>query len=246
MSLWRLEILRLFRTHRLWILLAVFASFGALGPLTARFLPEIVAAVGGGVEIAVPPPSPELAMAQYLGNALQIGILAVAFVAAAALAFDSKPEMAVFLRTRATIRQILTPRYVVNMIAAVLSFAVGTAIAYVGASLLIAAPRLGGTLVASLLLAVYLAFVVALTGFSASLVRSVPGAALISIGALILLGIVGLIPQAEPWLPSNLVGSFDNLIAGGEFEYWRSLLSTIVLSIGAVASSFALMGHREM
>lgn len=246
MSLWRLEILRLFRTHRLWILLAVFASFGALGPLTARFLPEIVAAVGGGVEIAVPPPSPELAMAQYLGNALQIGILAVAFVAAAALAFDSKPEMAVFLRTRATIRQILTPRYVVNMIAAVLSFAVGTAIAYVGASLLIAAPRLGGTLVASLLLAVYLAFVVALTGFSASLVRSVPGAALISIGALILLGIVGLIPQAEPWLPSNLVGSFDNLIAGGEFEYWRSLLSTIVLLIGAVASSFALMGHREM
>ena len=246
MSLWHLEILRLFRTHRLWILLAVFASFGVLGPLTARFLPEIVAAVGGGVEIAVPPPSPELAMAQYLGNALQIGILAVAFVAAAALAFDSKPEMAVFLRTRATIRQILTPRYVVNMIAAVASFAVGTAIAYVGASLLIAAPRLGGTLVASLLLAVYLAFVVALTGFSASLVRSVPGAALISIGALIVFGLVGLIPQAEPWLPSNLVGSFDNLIAGGEFEYWRPLFSTIVLSMVAVAASFALMGHREM
>lgn len=246
MNLWRLEILRLVRTHRLWILLAVFTSFGVLGPLTARFLPEIVAAVGGGVEIAVPPPSPELAMAQYLGNALQIGILAVAFVAAAALAFDSKPEMAVYLRTRATIRRILTPRYVVNMVAATASFIIGTAIAYVGTSLLIDAPRLGGTLMASLLIAAYLMFVVALTGLAASLVRSVPGAALISVGALIVFGIVGLIPQADPWLPSNLVGGFDSLIGGGEFIYWRAALSTIVLSIGSIAGSFILMGRREM
>ena len=245
MSLWRLEILRLFRTHRLWILLAVFTSFGALGPLTARFLPEIVAAFGGGIEISVPPPSPELAMAGYLGNALQIGILAVAFVAAAALAFDAKPEMAVYLRTRATIQRILTPRYTVNMVAAIASFVIGTAVAYVGTALLIDAPRLGGTLVASMLLAVYLAFVVALTGLAASFVRSVTGAALISVGALIVFGIIGLIPQVDQWLPSNLVGSFDALIAGGEFAYWRSLLSTIILSMGSIAASFVLMGRRE-
>ena len=246
MSLWRLEALRLVRTHRVWILLGVFASFGVIGPLTARFLPEIIAAVGGGVEIAIPPPSPELAMAQYLGNALQIGILAVAFVAAAALAFDAKPEMAVYLRTRASIRQILTPRYVVNMAAAVASFIVGTAIAYVGTAVLIDAPGLVGTLVGSLLVGVYLVFLVALTGLAASLVRSVPGAALIAVGALILFGIVGLVPQIEPWLPSNLVGSFDALIAGEGFEYWRSLSSTIILSIGFVAGSIVLMERREM
>ncbi len=245
MSLWCLEILRLFRTYRFWILLAVFASFGALGPLTARFLPEIVDAVGGGVEIAVPPPTPELAMAGYLGNALQIGMLAVVFVAAAALAFDAKPEMAVYLRTRASVRQILTPRYVVNMAAAVVSFFIGTAIAYVGSIMLIDAPRLGGTVTATLLLAVYLIFAVALTGLAASFVRSVPGAVLITVAALIVIGIIGLIPQVEPWLPSSLVGSFDALISGGEFDYWRSLVVTIILSLGCVLASFALMGHRE-
>ncbi len=246
MNLWRLEMLRLFRTHRIWILLAVFVGFGALGPLTARFLPEIVDAVGGGVEIAVPPASPELAMSGYLGNALQIGILAVAFVAAAALAFDAKPEMAVYLRTRASIRQILTPRYGVNMAAAVLSFFVGTGIAYVGATLLIGAPRLGGTLIATLLLSVYLVFAVALTGLAASFVRSVPGAALITVAVLIVIGIIGLIPQVEPWLPSSLVGSFDVLISGGEFDYWRSLLVTVLLSLAFVPVSFTLMGRREV
>lgn len=246
MSLWRLEILRLLRTHRIWILLGVFVFFGALGPLTARFLPEIVEAVGGGVEIAVPPPSPELAMSGYLGNALQIGVLAVAFVAAAALAFDARPEMAVYLRTRTTIRQILTPRYATNIAAVVLSFFIGTVIAYVGSALLIDAPRLGGSVVAALLLGVYLSFAVALTGLAASLVRSVPGAALITVGALIVIGIIGLIPPIDPWLPSNLVGSFDALISGAEFDYWRSLVVTIVLSVGCISASFVLMGRREV
>jgi ABC-2 type transport system permease protein len=246
MSLWRLEILRLLRTHRIWILLGVFVFFGALGPLTARFLPEIVEAVGGGVEIAVPPPSPELAMSGYLGNALQIGVLAVAFVAAAALAFDARPEMAVYLRTRTTIRQILTPRYATNIAAVVLSFFIGTVIAYVGSVLLIDAPRLGGSVVAALLLGVYLSFAVALTGLAASLVRSVPGAALITVGALIVIGIIGLIPPIDPWLPSNLVGSFDALISGAEFDYWRSLVVTIVLSVGCISASFVLMGRREV
>jgi len=244
-TLWRLELVRLFRTHRIWILFGVFALFGALGPLTARFLPEIVEAVGGGVEIAVPPPSPELAMAGYLGNALQIGILAIAFVAAAALAFDSRPEMAVYLRTRASIPQILAPRYVVNMLASVVSFIIGTTIAYVGSAILIGAPLLGGTVTATLLLSVYLVFVVALTGFAASLVRSIPGTALITVGALIVIGIIGLIPQVDAWLPSSLVGSFDALIAGGGFDYWGPLAVTIILSMGSIAASIALMERRE-
>jgi len=244
-TLWRLELVRLFRTHRIWILFGVFALFGALGPLTVRFLPEIVEAVGGGVEIAVPPPSPELAMAGYLGNALQIGILAIAFVAAAALAFDSKPEMAVYLRTRASIPQILAPRYVVNMLASVVSFVIGTTIAYVGSAILIGAPLLGGTVTATLLLSVYLVFVVALTGFAASLVRSIPGTALITVGVLIVIGIIGLIPQVDAWLPSSLVGSFDALIAGGGFDYWGPLAVTIILSMGSIAASIALMERRE-
>lgn len=245
MSLWRLEILRLLRTHRLWILLAVFASFGVLGPLTARFLSEIVTAVGGGVEIAVPPSTPEFAMAQYLGNALQIGILAIAFVAAAALAFDAKPEMAVFLRTRASIRQILTPRYAVNMIAASGSFVIGTVIAFIGSALLIEAPSIGRTATAMVLVVLYLVFVVAVTGLAASLVRSVPGAALLSVGGLIVLSIVGLLPRVGSWLPSYLVGGFDALIAGGDFVYWEAIVSTIVLSLGAIVISRLLVDRRE-
>jgi len=246
MSLWRLEYLRLIRTYRLWILLGIFGFFGVLGPATAKYLPEIVERLGGGVEIAVPPASPELAMAQYLGNALQIGLLAIAFVAASSLAFDANAEMATFLRTRTSVAKILEPRYVVNIVAAVASFLIGSALAFVLSALLIDIPRIGGTIIGSLLVALYICFAVALTGLFASLVRSVPGTALLAVGALIALSLVGLIPVVRPWLPTDLIGGYDALIAGGEFVYWRAVASAVVLSIGAIALSVYRMEHREV
>ena len=185
-------------------------------------------------------------MAQYLGNALQIGLLAIAFVAASSLAFDANVEMATFLRTRTTVAKILEPRYVVNMISAATSFLIGSALAFVLSALLNDTPRMAGTLVGSLLVALYLCFAVAVTGFFASFVRSVPGTALLTIGALIALSIVGLIPVVRPWLPSDLVGGYDALIGGGDFVYWRAIASAVVLSFGAIAFSVYRMDRREV
>ncbi len=246
MTLWRLEVTRLIRSYRIWILVGIFGFFGVLGPLTARFLPEIVDRLGGGAEITVPDATPELAMAQYLGNALQLGLLAIAFVAALALAFDAKPEMAAFLRTRATIPQILTPRYVLNMAASAGSFLLASAVAFVVTAVMIDVPNVGGTIVGSMLVGLYICFAIALTGLFASVVRGVPGTALLTIGALILLSIVGLLPAVGPWLPSDLVGSYDALIAGGDFVYWRAVATALVLSGAAIAVSVHRMEHREV
>jgi ABC-2 type transport system permease protein len=246
MNLWLVEWLRLWRARTVWILFGVFIFFGALGPATARFLPEIMERTGLGGEITLPPPSPEFAMSQYLGNALQIGVLAIAFVAGTSLAFDSKPEIAVFYRTRATIVEILTPRYVVIAIAAIAAFIVGTITAFITSTVLIGAPDAVATLTGSALIVLYLVFAIALVGLMASLVASVPGAALLAVGTLIIVGIAGLIPYVGPWLPAYLVGGFDTLIAGGEFDYWRAITVTVVGGAAAVWVSVALMSRREV
>ena len=246
MSLWRVEWLRLWRTRTIWILFGVFVFFGILGPATTRFLPEIMESAGLGGELALPPPSPELAMSQYLSNALQIGLLAIAFVAASSLAFDSKPEVAVFYRTRATIIEILIPRYVVVTIAAISAFLAGTITAFALSTVLIGAPDTLATLVGSALIALYIVFAVSLVGLMASVVASVPGAALLAVGTLIILGIAALIPYVGPWLPSYLVGGFDALIAGGEFTYWRAILVTVLSTSAAIWVSMYLMKQREV
>ena len=246
MSLWRVEWLRLWRTRTVWILFGIFIFFGALGPATARFLPEIVERVGVSDEIVLPPPSPEFAMSQYVGNALQIGLLAIAFVAASSLAFDSKAEIAVFYRTRATVVEIVTPRYIVLAASALAAFLAGTVTAFAVSTALVGSPDVLATLAGSALITLYLLFAIALVGLMASLVASVPGAALLTVGSLIVLGIANLIPLVGPWLPSYLVGGFDALIVGGDFDYWRAVSVTIVGASTAVWASVILMQRREV
>lgn len=86
MSPWKLEILRLTRTKK-WVALAgVYVAFGLLGPLTARYIKEILARVGtsDGTVITAPDPVPADGMVQFVSNASQIGTLVVVIVAAGA------------------------------------------------------------------------------------------------------------------------------------------------------------------
>lgn len=245
MTLWRLEVIRLVRSLRWVILAAVYGFFGVLGPLTARYLPDILEQVEGSTA-GLPEFGPADGITQYVGNAQQLGILAVAFVAAAALAIDSKLELAVFFRTRASMRDLMTPRLVINAIAASLAFVFGAIIAYVGTGILLAWIDLGPFVLGVLLQCVYLAFAVAVVGLMASIVRRVVATALVSVGVLIALGLLTLVTPIAPWLPSDLAGALDQLIRGGEFDYWRSLAATSILVVALPAVAIARLGRREV
>jgi hypothetical protein len=104
----------------------------------------------------------------------------------------------------------------------------------------------GAVTVGAILFGFYLAFAVAVVSVVASLIRSVPGVALLSLGILIVLALLGLVPQLAPWLPSELVGATDVLIRGGGFEFWRALLTTIVLSVLLLMVSIRRLEQREM
>ena len=78
MTLWRLEWLRLVRTHRLLALVGIYLFFGLIGPLTARYLSAILGRLGTeGVRVEFPEPTPADGIAQFVVNAYQIGLLVV-------------------------------------------------------------------------------------------------------------------------------------------------------------------------
>lgn len=246
MSLWKLEVLRLWRTQRWLILLAVFVSFGVLGPLTARYLPDLLEALGEEAAGSFPAMTAVDGITQYIGNAAQIGMLAVVFVAAAALAFDANPEMAVFLRTRASVRDIVVPRVVISAGASTAAFGVGLVIAYVLTGILLDWLDALAVVEGGALFGLYLVFTVAIVALVASFIRSVPGVAMLSVGILIVLALVGLVPQIAPWLPSELVGATDVLVRGGEFDFWRATVVAAVMTIVLLGISIRRLERREM
>jgi ABC-2 type transport system permease protein len=247
MTLWRLELVRLLRSKRWVALLGVFGFFGLLGPVLARYMAEILGSVGGGVEIIFPDPVPADGITQYLGNTQQIGLLVVLVVAAGALAFDGRAELAAFLRTRATIPQLLVPRFTVSTLAACGAFTVGMLLAWYQTRVLLGSLPVPEMLAGIAYWWVYLAFAVAVVAFAAGLLRGTLGVVALSAGILLVLPVLGIVEVLAPWMPSALVGAPDALLRGEPLgEHLRAAAAAVVATVVLLAGAVALLRRREL
>lgn len=248
MNLWRLELLRLLRTHRWMILVGVYLFFAVTGPVTAAYLDELLARFGGDVTITAPEPRPADGITQFLSNASQLGLLAVVVVGAGALAMDARREVAAFLRTRVErASTLLLPRYTVITAAAVVALVVGTGVAWVTTAALIGGlppgPMVGGTLYGAL----YLAFAVAVLAAAAGYTRSQVGAVFATLAALLALPALGLIPAVAPWLPSELLTAVVVMVEGAPAgEFARAAAVAVAATVGLLALAIRRFDMREL
>lgn len=247
MTLWRVELLRLVRTGRIWIVVGIYALFGVLGPISAKYLPQIIERFGGGVEVTVPEATPVDAVGQFLSNAGQIGLLAVLAVAAGALTFDARREWAAFLRTRvSSMRQLLLPRVVLPALAGVVALVVGTTIAGVLTAIMIGGLPVGDLVVGTLFGAVYLVFAVAVVALAASVTSQAITTVLLSVGILVVLPILQVVAVIEPWLPSTLLGAPTALLAGVPVtELLKATAVTVVVTALLLGVAVRRLDARE-
>lgn len=248
MNLWRLEVLRLLRTRRLAALLGVFAFFGFLGPLTARYLENLLSSLGGDVQVTMPPPTPPDGIAQYMANATQVGLLTVLVVAAGALAFDARPELSAFYRTRVrSMRALMLPRWAVTTVAACVAFVLGSLAAWYETRALLGSLPASAMLAGMALDCLYLAFVVAVVAVATAVTRSVLTAVLVSAVTLLSLPVLAIVEGLGPWLPSHLVGSMHDLVQGGDAtDYLRAAAVTVVATVLLLAAATKRLGRREV
>lgn len=248
MSLWRLEWLRLLRTRRLLVIVSVYVFFGLTGPLSARYLGQILNRVGNGITIELPPPTPADGIAQYASNAAQIGLLVVVLIAASALAVDAHTEMATFLRTRVGhLREIVLPRYVVAVTGAAAGFLLGTAAAWYETTVLLGAPGVTPMLTGTALGCLFLAFAVAGTALAASLVRSVLGTAGVTVVTLLVMALLGNVPAVGRWMPTTMLSALPRLVQGGStVDLLPAAAVTLVATVAALWAAIALAARREL
>lgn len=249
MNLWRLEWLRLVRTHRLTAILSCYLFFGLTGPLTARYLAQILGRLGtNGVRVEFPAPVPADGIAQFTSNAAQIGLLVVVLVAGSALAFDSRREMAVFLRTRVDgVGAIIGPAYAVTATAAAAGLLLGSLAAWYETGVLLG-PLPAGRMVLGMALGVlFLVFVVALTALVASLVRGTVATVGITLGVMLGLAILGNLGGFGRWLPTMLPGAMAGLVRDTQpGQYLPAALVSALAAIAALAGAVALGARREL
>jgi len=247
-NLWRMELARLFRTPRWLGLLASYLVFGILSPVMTRYAEALFSNIGSGVEITLPKPTPSIAMTSFIGNASQIGLVVTVFIAAGSLAFDARPEWAAFLRARASLGQILVPKYLVNAAAAAASFSIAATMAWVVTSLLIDDLPAAAMLVGIVYWEIYLAFVIGVVALGAALTRSVIGVAGLTVVVLLAMPLgAEVFGTAEPWMPSTLVGSLPALVDGASAsEFLRAGVVAILTAGACLVAAVRLLARREI
>lgn len=248
MTLWRLEWLRLVRTHRWMILFGVYLLFAVVGALSARFLNELLGSMGGEMTIIAPEPRPVDGLIQFVSNTSQLGLLAVVVVAAAALAIDAHPERAAFLRTRMTRpgRLILAP-YALTTLATVAALVLGTATTVALTSTLIGPLPLVEVTLGTAYGAVYVVFAIAVVAAVAGVVRSQVGVVFVSLLVLLVLPMLALVETLRPWLPSELLTAVLALVEGAPAtEHLRAAVVAILAAAGLLALAMRRLERREV
>jgi len=248
-SLWRLEWLRLLRTRRWLSIAAVLLMFGFLSPITVRYIEDILEQLGPtDLQITLPAASPYRAMQEFVGNIQQLGTLVVVLVSASALAFDSRPEVAVFLRSRVrSTRELILPAFAVNAGFAGLAFGLGAAAAWYETEVLLGSLPAGRTLAAIAGGALFQAFIVATVALAAGLSRSFLQTAILSVGLLLSLPLLGLVGVISPWLPSQLSTALADLQRPRDFmDYARPLTVTLAAIPLFLAIAVRRLDRREL
>ena len=212
------EIAEQVRTLRLVVLAIVFFSFGILSPLSARYLPDLIHALGSdqlGIVITIPTPTLGDAVDQLLKNVSQFGILAAILLSMGAVATEKERGTAAFVLSKPASRAaFLTAKIAAIALDLFLAVAAAGIAGYGYTAYLFAAPPGDGYVAMCLLLWLSLVVYASLTFLGSTLTRSAAAGAGIGFAFLVLTGIVGAIPNIGRFMPGGLLGPARSLGLG--------------------------------
>jgi ABC-2 type transport system permease protein len=248
MNGWKLERLRMTRTPRAIALAGTYLFFGLLGPVTAKYLQDIVNRFGSGVQVIIAHPTPKDGITNYISQISQTGLIVVIVIAAGALTFDARRGLSTFLRTRTTsMWQLIAPRFTVNAAAAVTAYTLGTLAAWYETAMLLGPPPAGAMLAGLLCGSVYLIFAVAVTSAAASIARSTLATIGLTIAALLALPLLGMIGPIHTWLPSTLVTAPITLLGTSTLSDYLPALATATTATALLLTAATLqLKHRDV
>lgn len=237
------------RTHRLLIAVVVLTAFGMLSPLLAKFMPEVFAMIPGAEQIAsiIPAPTVNDAVAQYLKNITQFGVLMALLFAMGAVATEKEKGTAALVLSKPMGRGSFI---LAKFLALAATFTVGLAAAALGGyyyTYFLFEPLAWGPFLAmNGLILVYMLFYAAVTLFFSTLTRTqfvaVGGAATVLIAS----GVFGSLPTYGKFSPDTLVNIAAKVALGQPVESWWGLGVGLGLIVAALAGSWLVFRRQEL
>lgn len=227
----RKELLQLWRTKMVMVILAVFALFGMASPLLAYFMPEIFGSIEGAemFKDLIPEPSIVDATGQYLKNISQFGFLIAILIGMGSVASEKEKGITEMILHKPLPRwAFILSKFTAQAIVYLVAFFIAELLAYVYILILFEPISFGLFSIINVLLLLWLLCFSAITILGSTLSRSIGTAAGISLAGSVVLLLSGQIPNYGMLSPQALMS-------------WAGILST-ELSYTPQTSNFAAVG----
>jgi ABC-2 type transport system permease protein len=247
----RKELREAARANRLLVVGAIFLLLGIISPVTAKYTPELLKAIGTGqqgVQIIVPPPTINDAILQYLKNVAGTGIFVAILLPMGMVAREKERGTAAFVLTKPLSRPaFLLAKFVALVLTLTLGVALAALATYFYTALLFAPLALGGFLGCTALILLSLLVYASITFLGSTLVSSQLAAAGVGLAGWVLVSILGIIPAVGQYTPAGLLDSASALALGTPPPHLAaSVLANLALIVALVALAWLSFRRQEL
>ena len=237
------------KTGKFYILLFVFVFFAILSPITAKFMPEFIKSLSQEITITVPPPTWRDSFVQFSKNLNQIVFIVIVLVFLGSVAEEKNHGTASLVAAKGIDRRKwVFSKFLFQILFSLAILAIAFFLCFYYAKLLFPETQFYPAFSSTVLFAVYLFFILTLTIFSSSIGNSLLQSAGIFFAIFIVLNILNIIPQINPYNPMTL-SSIENQWIASKVA-WRDtikpIISTVLLSLILIFSGAVYFHKQEL
>jgi ABC-2 type transport system permease protein len=247
---YRKEWKELIRTYRLLVVAIVLAFFGLTSPLAAKLIPEVFALIPvNGMDISqlIPTPTVWDAIAQYIKNMPQFGIILSLLVTMGTIAQEKDKGTAAMMLVKPLPRSaFIGAKFLVIATMFAISLAVAGIGCYYYTLLLFEAMDVVAWLVLNGLMLVYVLVPIAITLFCSTLFRSQIAAGGTALGIVLAIALLGSIPWLSKYLPGELVTWGARLMHGDTTTSWVAFGVSIGLVVVSLLGAWLTFRGQEL
>lgn len=252
-TIFKKELLEDWRSFKwMWVPL-VFIFICIVDPLTTYYLPVILDSVGGmpeGAVFEIPEVTAEAAIMMSLSQTSMIGVLIIVAITMSVIAGERKSGVIELILVRPVhYMTYITAKWAAKLLLVFTSYLLGMLVSWYYVNLLFGELSAASFLSLLLFYFVWLIFVVSLTVFYNTVVKS-PGLVLgLSIVTLMLMSAVNQILSFRiSWLPNSISTHISNMLGMGSVpnDLWIAAAITIVMSIILLAVAPYILRTKEM
>ncbi len=252
LALLRKELLELWRTRKALVVAVVFLLFGLTSPLLARFVSEIVRSVPGAESFAglIPEPQAADAVAQYIENITQFGLIMTLLLSMGLLARERERGTAAMILSKPAPRwaYVLSKFDALALVYLPALLLAGLGAAYYTNRLFTPGLAVGAFLAGNVLLWLWLLAMAAAVLLGSALGRTTLMAAGLGLLFCVILLVGGAFPQAAGVLPGGLVGWAAQLGVPdpAPVNGWGALAGTVVVIVFCLLTAIGVVERQEV